>query len=434
MNILLATFGTAGDVHPFIGLGSALRRRGHRITLMVSAFFERLARENDFDFVPLGTAEAFRRTLEHPHLWKSINGGRILARAMADAIPLQYEAILERHVPGETMVIAVGACFGARMAHEKFGVPLVSVVLQPMAIRTTHQMPIVAPLPRVPNWMPRLAKRVVSRGLLEIVDQMLYVGEFNAFRSSVGLKPVKRLLDNWWLSPQLVLAMFPDWFGPRQPDWPLSLRHTGFPMYDGQLGVNALPDDVAAFLREGEPPIVFTPGSGNMHARAFFESASEACVTLRRRGMLLSQFADQVPSRLPAGVRHFSFVPFADLLPRAAALVHHGGIGTMAQAMAAGIPQLIMPMAFDQPDNADRVKRLGVGDWLKPRSFRPRKVAGKLQQLLESPDVKEACRVLAERLRSGDAIELSCDLIEELMERANESPKREAVAISADRT
>ncbi len=93
-----------------------------------------------------------------------------------------------------------------------------------------------------------------------------------------------------------------------------------------------------------------------------------------------------------AVVRAFNYVPFSKVLPRAAALVHHGGIGTTAQALAAGVPQLVVPFAHDQPDNAARVRRLGVGDFLLPRRYRVGVVLQSLRRLLASSTVRENCR------------------------------------------
>jgi UDP:flavonoid glycosyltransferase YjiC (YdhE family) len=168
---------------------------------------------------------------------------------------------------------------------------------------------------------------------------------------------------------------------------------------------------------------VFTPGSANLHAREFFRTAVDACLRLGRRGMLLTRFVEQVPAELPATVRHFAYVPLTPLLPRCAALVHHGGIGTAAQAMAAGVPQLIMALAHDQFDNADRVQRLGLGDWLTPFWFRGPRVARKLAALLDSPATQSACRAVAQRLSRRGGIEQTAQAIEAWTERrANQVP------------
>lgn len=123
---------------------------------------------------------------------------------------------------------------------------------------------------------------------------------------------------------------------------------------------------------------------------------------------------EQVPAELPAGVRHFPYVPFSQVLPRAAALAHHGGIGTSAQALAAGVPQLVMPMAHDQPDNAARLRRLGVAASVPRRRFRGPAVARALGELLDSKEVAENCASVAARLKGSRAVEQTCEAIEEL--------------------
>jgi UDP:flavonoid glycosyltransferase YjiC (YdhE family) len=128
----------------------------------------------------------------------------------------------------------------------------------------------------------------------------------------------------------------------------------------------------------------------------------------------LTRFREQLPSALLASVRHFAYLPLGQLLPRAAALVHHGGVGTVSQALAAGVPQLIRPVAYDQPDNALRVQQLGVGDWLSPRAFRAPAVARKLHRLLNSPDVAQRCRTSACRLAGVEALTETCRMVEQL--------------------
>ena len=150
------------------------------------------------------------------------------------------------------------------------------------------------------------------------------------------------------------------------------------------------------------------------HGQAFFRAAVDACQRLGRRGVLLTRFPHQLPHRLPAEVTHCEFTPLGSLLARSAALVHHGGIGTSAQGLAAGIPQVIMPMAHDQHDNAARLNRLGVGRRISRRAFRGPRVAQALDELLRSPAVHDHCRQLAERCDARTVLERSCRAIEEI--------------------
>ena len=238
------------------------------------------------------------------------------------------------------------------------------------------------------RWLPAWGWNLAFRFLHAYVDGML-AGQINAVRAELGLRqPVRGIMRDWWMSPDRVLALFPDWFAPRRADWPPQTVLTRFPPFDGDFALDPQADE---FLRDGAPPILFTPGSANMWGKAFFEAAAEACAKLGQRGMLVSGYAEHVPAALPRGVRYFGRLPFSRVFPRCAAVVHHGGVGTLAQGLAAGVPQLVMPMAHDQPDHAQRLKRLGVGDYLLPKNFRADAVAGKLARLMNSRSTARTC-------------------------------------------
>jgi UDP:flavonoid glycosyltransferase YjiC (YdhE family) len=205
--------------------------------------------------------------------------------------------------------------------------------------------------------------------------------------------------------------MFPDWFAKPQADWPAQTVVTGFPLYD-EPEITPIDDQLDAFLRAGEPPMAFTPGSALWNAREFFEESAKACVRLKRRGLLLTRHRDHLPHSLPPGVIHVHYAPFSQLLPRCAAFVHHGGIGSSAQALASGVPQLVTPFAHDQPDNAYRLNKLGVARVISPRKYRDDPVAAALSSLLDSPEVARACRESKSRFDGTDALDRTCELIE----------------------
>jgi UDP:flavonoid glycosyltransferase YjiC (YdhE family) len=412
-NILLIPIGSAGDVHPFVALGLALRDRGHRVTVITSVYFERLLRQVGLDYIGLGSVEQFESILLHPDSWHPRRGFQVVFRwGVLPWIRPLYDLIAQRYVPGETVVATSLMAFGARLAQEKLGVPLVSVELQPAMLRSDHQTSVLPGLP-LPDWLPAAVKRLAYwLGDVLVIDPVIAPGT-NAVRAELGLPPVRRLLDQWWHSPQRILGMYPAWYAPPQPDWPPQLALTGFPLFD-ERGLAEPPKEVLSFL-DGGPPLVFTAGSAMRQGQAFFATAAEACRLLGRRGLLLTRYPEQLPARLPDGVRHCAYMPFSQLLPRCAALVHHGGIGTTAQALAAGIPQLVMPMSHDQPDNAARVERLGVGRALPPKRFRAPAVARLLGELLDAPAVAASCREVARRFEGAEPIAESCRLIEQLI-------------------
>jgi UDP:flavonoid glycosyltransferase YjiC (YdhE family) len=221
-------------------------------------------------------------------------------------------------------------------------------------------------------------------------------------------------MRDWMHSPRRVIGLFPEWFGPRQPDWPKALRLTSFPLYDESDQQPVLSPALERFLTAGTPPILFTPGSANQLAETFFVEAIAAAGSIGRRALLLTRYTSHLPSSLPTNVHHEAYVPLSAVLPRCAAMVHHGGIGTLAQGLAAGIPQVTMPMGFDQPDNATRLWRLGVGRWVRPSEFTRATVAATLAELLDDPRVAQACAKWSAALRQAHAIDQTCDLLEQV--------------------
>lgn len=409
-HILLFPFGSHGDVHPFVGLALALQARGHLVTVVNNGHFRPLIEKAGLPFVEQGTAEEYLRATEHPDLWHPQRSfGYVFRTGISVAMRPQYDLVVDYARRGSVLAITSCLGFGVRIAGEKLGVPVVTIHLQPAVLWSNHEPPTLAGVPDWPRWLKRFAYWAGERFIIDAT----VLPVVNPFRAEVGLPPMRQT-TRWWHSPDLVLGLFPDWFAPPQPDWPANTQLTGFPLWD-EAGVTPVNPEIEQFLAEGDPPLVFTPGSSHRLAHEFFVAAADACQRLGRRGMLLSRFREQIPTALPPSIRHFDYVPFGQLLPRAAALVHHGGIGTISQGLRAGVPQLIMPLAHDQPDNAARVKKLGVGDWLKPAHFRGPAVADRLGNLLASPLVREACRRVAAHFDDGNPLAPACTAIEGLM-------------------
>jgi UDP:flavonoid glycosyltransferase YjiC (YdhE family) len=431
MQILLNPMGSGGDVLPFIRLGMALKARGHDVTVITMGRYEPLARHAGLAFVEWISPEAMQAVEDNPDLWHPKKGLLLAIRAVEPGYRQLHARIRARHVPGETVLVAGALNLGARLAHDRLGVPLATLLLQPAYLRSVYRSPVLPGVP-TPDWAPRAWKRLVYLLSDALMLDPVAAPAVNALRAEQGLPAVRSVLGDWWLSPQRVIGLFPDWFGEPQPDWPAQVRLTGFPLYDG-LGAEAVPAGLHEFLEEGEPPVVFTPGTMMRHPRQFFEAAVDACRRLGRRGLLLSRFRDQLPAGLPAGVRHFDYVPLSQVLPRAAALVSHGGIGTVSQALAAGIPQLVMPLAFDQLDNAARLGRLGVAETLIPADFRGPAVARRLAGLMGSAVVAAACQAAAAWLRKDQWQDETCRAVEELADGARVVPTwRQAVSPSCN--
>lgn len=414
-NILMFAIGTAGDVYPSIAVGRRLRDRGSNVLLVANSYFEPAAHRAGLDFLSSGSAEEYLETIENPDLWTFGKGYKILLAETVKLMRPTYQVIEERYQKGNTVVLAPSSAFGARLANEKLGVPFVSLHLQPIALRSLHDQPMFN-VPRLLKGLLPSFRKFMLAGFDRWVLHPCVLPEMNSFRRELGLAPVARPFERWIHSPDLIIGMFPEWFAAPQPDWPDHVHLTGFPLYD-EAEVQEIPSALNEFLDAGAPPIIFVTGSGMRLARGFFEASTQACQRMGRRGLLLTRFADQIPASLPDGIRHFEYVPFSRVLPRAAALVHHGGIGTMAQAFRAGVPQLVTPSNFDQPDNAARLRRLGAGDSIMLRRYTADRAAEKLQRLLASPSVVARCLKLKRNFDGVDAIGSTCELIESVVAR-----------------
>ena len=417
MHALLVPVGSHGDVHPFIGLGHAIRRRGHRVTFLIGEYFAPLIRGLGFEMVGLGDAASFTRVMEDPDLWHPTRGFAVVARAVIEHARAVFGEIERLNVPGETAAVAGSLGFGVRAAHEAFGIPTATVHLQPGILHSDREPPAYSRV-EIPRWLPtRIKHAVFDLVYSKVIDPSIAPG-LDAFRAERGLPPLADPMRRGMHSTECVIALFPGWFGPPQPEWPPNLTQLGFPLYDegDATPINA---ELERFLDDGTPPIAFTPGSANLHGRPFFEAAVDACARLGRRGLLLTRHPEQLPGPLPDGVRHVSYAPFGRLLPRVAALAHHGGIGTSSQGMAAGVPQLVMPLAHDQFDNAARMRRLGIARSLPPKRFRGPAVAEALRGLIGSPEVAANCRRVA-GLVAGDGrpLDRAAEAVEGLLDAA----------------
>ena len=381
MRILLLPYGSLGDVLPYLGLGLRLQQRGHDVTLATNGFFAHLVQRAGLDFHEIGSAEDYLRVSSLVEGTSAIRSTRIFALHMLLPLIRRQFTAIEALAQGRTLLVSSSMGVGARLAHEALGLPLVTLQLYPRGFWSQYQPPKLGQSPLAGDWVPGWVQSLKYRAIITFFYDRYLLSPINELRAQLGLSPIRTAIEMSF-SPQRVVAMFPDWFAPRQPDWPAQVVNTGFPLWD-------LCD-----------------------AKAYFLAAATACQRLGRRGLLCTSLRHQIPDDLPDGVRHLDYAPFSQLLPRCGALISHGGIGTLSAALAAGIPQVVMPMVADQFDNAARLRRLGVGEVLWTKNFRAPAVVRVLDRLLSSAQVQERCRELAQRLRGQDALGATCDLIE----------------------
>ncbi|WP_164002745.1 glycosyltransferase [Pyxidicoccus caerfyrddinensis] len=424
----LTSRGSLGDVYPFIGLGCELRKRGHEVTLILNEVHRPSVEKTGLGFVPYAPVSAHLEEQEaNRHLGKpdapqhALSYEARLRRWHLPELRATYAALAEQADPRDSVVVARGLTFAGRLAQERLGIPLATVYLSPPeSIRLWLGVPLLLNRPPPTRWLYDLL--CVPKIDRHHDPQYSFINEF---RAELGLAPVKHIQSRWLESPQLALGLWPDWFYPRLGHWSRHMRTPGFVLHETRVD-EPLSAELDAFLSAGAPPVVFAPGTfRSSGAEAFFSTSLDICQRLGRRGLFLSESRAQVPASLPESIATFASVPLRKVLQRCAALVHHGGIGTTARALEAGLPQFVVSVFGDQPVNAMRLSQLGVAGTVHERDYRADAVTPMLQRLLTDTRVREACATQARRMAGQDATALACDALEELLaSRSRAEPAR----------
>lgn len=420
-HIVFTTFGSLGDLFPFLAVGQVLHARGHRVTIATHAMHAAAIEQAGLRFAdasgmpePEDRAEFTARAF-HPR-----RGPHFVVRELAAAaVNASYAKLLDVCQDADVLVTS-SLAFGGQILGETLSatnkLQWVSAVLAPASFVSAYDppttgMPWVDALTRDAPGRVRLIRHVFELGTRH------WTSPVRAFRRELGLRAVSPGGDPFHRgqhSPDCVLALFSPLIGHAQPDWPAHTHITGFAHY-AQPGAK-IDAGLDAFLREGSPPLVFTLGSAAVHIGADFLRASiTVAEKLNRRAVLFTGtpvVRAQLPAQLPTTMRIVDYAPHAAVFPHAAAIVHHGGVGTSTEALRAGRPMLVVPHGFDQFDNAARLKRLGVAHVLNARSYNAETVGPLLRELLEDAHYGQCAWRCAEAVRSEHGAIVTADLIE----------------------
>ncbi|MES2521637.1 MAG: glycosyltransferase [Gemmatimonadota bacterium] len=419
--IVITTWGSYGDVNPYLGLGTALRSRGHDAVLCMPPFYEPAVRAAGLDFTP-GAPDAdpdldqeMIRRVTHPTKSAEI----IFREVLLPSLP-ESHTLLSNAVRGADLMVSHPTTLAAPIVAEQTGIRWVSTVLAPMNFMSAHD-PIIPPMT---PWMRHLPLPVLKRGAPTLASLGRMVGAYwtrpvQEFRRSLGLPPGGNPIFEGQHAPQGVLALFSPVLGGPYPDWPPKVTITGQLRYDASFGAT-LSDELQQFLDAGDAPIVFTLGSSVVEvASGFWDESLDAARRLGRRAVLLAgrHHAARVREIAPASALVVEGAPHSLLFPRAAAVVHPCGMGTTGTALASGHPQLAVPYANDQHDTAWRLTRLGVARTLYPSAYRGVTAARELSALLLQPEYARRARDVADAVAHDRGADAACDVIEQVLQQ-----------------
>jgi rhamnosyltransferase subunit B len=425
VRIVLSNIGTFGDINPLVALALELKRRGHTPVMALPAVYRP-------KIEPLGLAfHAIRPDIDPANsvlveMVYDVKHGTEhgLRDFLFPSLRHTYDDLLAAATqPERADLLLLGELnYSGPIVAEVTGIPWASYVLAPLSFFSAFDPPVLPPYPRLARadkmkGMGRIIKRVarfISRKWPEPIYEL---------RRELGLDPGPNPLFDAKHSPYLVLAMFSHVLGEAQKDWPANTLITGFCFYDSDAGNAALPPHLEKFISAGNPPVVFTLGSAAVLAAGdFYEVSVKAAQRLGLRAVLLvgSDPRNRPPSPLPYTICVADYAPYSALFPRASLVVHQGGVGTTAQCLSAGKPMLIMPYSHDQPDNARRMRRLGVSRTIQKSAYKPARVVRKLAAMLDEPAHAAHAESVAAQLASENGVVTACDALEALYERTRQ--------------
>ena len=396
MRIFLTAMGSRGDVQPILALACALRAKGHDVVVGAGPDFADWIGELGLAYVPSG--QGVQQWLQDH--WEEVHASflgrlRAMRSIVRDMLPPWFEATV-RGAHGADVIVSASQ-FAAPTAAEIQGIPCIGVAYSPLLLRSAHHPPIFVPWQGLPRWVNSFLWAYVENVVLGLMRAPL-----NRERAKVGLAPIgstaKHLFENlpYLLASDEVVA-------PQPPDWSrYRVTTTGPWFYDDPA---PLDPEVQAFLDAGPPPVYV--GFGSMvstDAAALTRTVLDGAGARGRRVLMSKGWAGIGGAGLPSSVMVVHGpMPHAKLFPRVAAVVHHGGAGTTASALRAGVPQVIVPHLADQFHHAHRLATLGIAPpGIRIGRLTAERLAGAIDAALALPPAPrlEACA----RLRDGDGL------------------------------
>jgi rhamnosyltransferase subunit B len=380
--VLLSCWGSYGDLFPCLAIADALKAGGHQPVIASVPVYRETVTALGHAFAPIAPdvdpndTDTLRRVMD------PARGSEVVVKQMvAPAVREQFEA-LDAAADGVDVIVSHPVVFAAPLVAERRRLPWLGAALAPLSFFSLTDFPV---LPNAPGFLRDRKLGPTVGGWTRTLAMAMtrpWVAPVDRLRAELGLPAASaHPMFAGQYSPHGNLALFARVFGPPQSDWPAATTVTGFPFSNRAI---AMPPALSAFLDAGDPPVVFTLGSSAVSAAGrFYEESAAAVRALGCRAVLLvGRHPENIPAGLPAGVIAIDSAPHDQLMPRASAIVHQGGVGTTGQALRSGRPELVVPHAHDQPDNAHRVQTIGAGAVLYPSRYRADRVAPLLRRLL----------------------------------------------------
>lgn len=372
-DFILVTHWTGGDVYPFIRLGKLLRKEGHEVTILTHCVYEEKAKAAGLRFLPVDTAEEYKdlnrdlSMLTDP-IGRKDDYLRFHSLYHGKERLLREVSLIEKVLTPESIIIArhrssISGLLAAEIHHLRYA----SMIL-------------------APNFFSHM----------ELHDELFgdaFCEEINGARAVLGLPPITDWKD-WTYSPKTILCGWPDWYSKPDETWAESAVPVGF-IPDPDIKDNfEFGETIGSFLKEAERnnrrTAIVTGGSSRMVSRDFYMTAIRSCILADVSTIAVTPYDEFIPEDIPDTVLCVRHAPLRDIMEKVDIVVHHGGMGTISEAIDAAIPQVILPHLTDGPDNADRLASLGIATKFPPKMWEPDLIAESIRKWL-SEDKEDLC-------------------------------------------
>lgn len=398
-NVVIVTHWLDGDVIPFVRIGKELKKRGHEVTLITHCYFESMAYKAGLKFRAWDTPEEYAILVDEMKQNKldsskdncySFSSSKFRQRYENNEVRMkEFKIIMECCQKPNTVILCKSrSSVSAYLVAEKYNLPLATVMMNPT--------------------------EVSSMLLYEQLEGENDIARLNKLRTDVDLTSVDSWLQ-WESSAKMTLALWPKWYDDIDKEWPADIETVGFPFEHGKEAYKReVPVEFTKWLKKHPNPVVITGGTTKCINDRFYACAVEACGRLGQPTVVLARYKEFLPEKLPENLLWYDYLPLDLILPHVGVLVHHGGMGTLTGALAAGVPQLILPCYVDRPYNATLIKKLGAGDFLYPANWQPDKIVSMIKEL-QSEKVKDNCLTYVSKMKNNYGITVAADRVEELM-------------------
>ena len=409
LRLVLASVGSRGDVQPMLSLGQVLRQHGHSVLIAAPPDFETWVQSMGFDFAPVG--QHMQQYLADNPAVLTGNVRRatpLLKRYFADSLPPQMQELLTICADADAMVWA-GLAIAAPSAAERLGIPALGVLYSTCMVPSGLHPPPTVRWHGLAAWINHTLWWLHDRLAASMLGLPL-----NQARRRAGLAEVN-LRDYLLHGCDYAIATDETLF-PGDPAWPSNLQRANYLFLDDPA---PLDPELDAWLQDGEPPIYIGFGSmGGPGTQRMEKLLPQALEDSSRRCLIAAGWAGLGTQTLPSGWRRVATAPHALLFPRLAVVVHHGGSGTTAQALRAGVPQVLLPLILDQYHHAHRLYVAG----LTPAPVSMERISAKqLSQSIEAAIAWPLAprQAAATRLQQSDGAAQIAKQIETLCLRTN---------------